>query len=236
MRARYARLNEVTAAVSFPPVLLTMATAPLLLAAWLAHAPPNSTAVLVALSGAYLLSVSTGVGYAVAVAAGHPGVVAKASVGASIANILLTASLAPAFGVWGVLAGTVVALSGGAVAQMILVHRRFDLPASSYVGAVAPALRMHVILAAPVAVISYAHLVHGRAGQTVLFVLLSVGYLAACGIWAVRSGRLPEAITRRVGGVSWLRPDTRPARPAPELAVEPLTRATDHPVESVRNV
>ncbi len=218
VRARYARLNEVTAAVSFPPVLLTMATAPLLLAAWLKHAPPNSTPVLVALSGAYLLSVSTGVSYAVAAAAGHPGVVAKASVGASVANIVLTASLAPLFGIWGVLAGTVVALSMGAIAQMVLVHRRFDLPAASYVGAITPPLRTYLLLALPVAALSYAHVVRGRVAEAVLFVVLSVAYLAACGAWAVRSGRLPPAVTRRFARLRWLRPRSQPA---PPTAAEP---------------
>jgi O-antigen/teichoic acid export membrane protein len=206
VKARYARLTEVTATLSFPPVLLTIATAPLLLTAWLAHAPPNSGAVLVALSTAYLLAVSTGVGYAVAVAAGAPGVVAKASVGASLANIVLTASLAPLFGIWGVLAGTVVALSAGAIAQMLMVHRRFSLPTSLYVGAIAPALRIYVALAIPVAAIAYAGLVHGRGASAVLFVLLSLAYGIACASWAVRAGRLPHALTDRLPRVGWLRP------------------------------
>jgi O-antigen/teichoic acid export membrane protein len=242
VRARYARLNEVTAAVSFPPVLVTMATAPLLLAAWLAHAPPNSTPVLVALSGAYLLPVSTGVSYAVAAAAGQPGVVAKASVGASVANIVLTAALAPLFGIWGVLTGTVVALSAGAIVQMVLVHRRFDLPTASYLGAIAPALRTYLLLAAPVAALSYAHLVHTRAGEAALFVVLSIAYLAACGAWAVRSNRLPPAITRRFTRVRWLRPRARPESsvtepdtPSPGQPTEPGAPTPHAPSEPVRN-
>jgi O-antigen/teichoic acid export membrane protein len=206
VRARYLRLNQVTAALSFPPVLLTMATAPLLLAAWLSHAPPNSTAVLVALASAYLLGVSTGVGYGITVAAGEPGLVAKASVGTMVANIVLTASLAPVFGVWGVLGGTVVALSAGAIAQVVLVHRRYRLPATSYLGAIGPALRVYVILAAPVAVISYAHIVHGRAAQAVMFVALSLAYLGACMTWAMKAGRLPPTLTSRLPRVGWLRP------------------------------
>jgi O-antigen/teichoic acid export membrane protein len=206
LRTRYARLNEVTAAVAFPPVLLTMATAPLLLAAWLAHAPPNSTPFLVALSAAYLLPVSTGVSYAIAVAAGQPGVVAKASVGASIANIVLTAGLAPVFGIWGVLAGTVVALSGGAIAQTVLVHKRYDLPAASYLGAIVPALRTYALLAVPVAALSYSHVVHSRVGEALLFVALSIAYVAACMAWAVKARRLPLAVTSRVPRIAWLRP------------------------------
>ncbi len=205
VRPRYERLNEVTATLSFPPVLLAMATAPLLFAAWLAHVPPNSVAVLVALSGAYLLSVSTGVGYAVVVAAGEPGIVAKVAVAAAVANIVLTASLAPLFGIWGVLAGTVLALSAGAVVQMIMVHRRFSWPLSSYVAAIRPPLRIYALLAAPVAAISYTHLAHSRGAAALLFVLLSLAYLGACGAWAVRAGRLPAAVTSRLPRLGFLR-------------------------------
>jgi O-antigen/teichoic acid export membrane protein len=158
--------------------------------------------------------------------------VAKASVGASIANIVLTASLAPLFGIWGILAGTVVALSGGAVAQMVLVHRRFDLPAASYVGTIAPALRTYLLLALPVAALSYAHVVHGRVGQAVLFVVLSGAYLAACGVWAVRDGRLPPAITRRFARVRWLRPRPQAGPPTP---TEPVVAASGAPAEPVRH-
>jgi O-antigen/teichoic acid export membrane protein len=205
VRARYARLNQVTAALSFPPVLLAMATAPLLLSAWLARSPPNSPAVLVALASAYLPGVSTGVSYAVAAAVGQPGVVAKAAVGASVANILLTAGLAPVFGLWGVLAGTVVALSAGSLAQMVMVHRRFSLPFSSYLCAITPALFTYVLLAAPVAVVSYAQVVHRRGAEAALLVVLSVGYLGLCAAWAARAGRLPSALTGRFPRMALLR-------------------------------
>ena len=231
LRARYARLNEVAAAVSFPPVLFTMAAAPLLLTAWLAHAPPNSTPVLVALSAAYLLAVSTGVSYAVAVAAGHPGVVAKASVGASIANIVLTAGLAPLFGIWGILAGTVVALSAGAIVQTVLVHRRYDLPAASYLGAIVPALRTYVLLAVPVAALSYSHVVHGRLGSALLIVALSIAYLGACGGWALRSGRLPPSVAERISRPRWLHAHSNASPPAADAAVPPPSP----PAQPVRN-
>ena len=206
VRARYRRLNDVTATLSFPPVLLTIATAPLLMEAWLAHAPPNAVAVLVALSAAYLVGVSTGVGYAVAVAAGEPGIVARISTGAMIANIVLTVALAPVFGIWGVLAGTVVALSAGSIVQVVMIHRRYAFPAASYIGAVAPALRVYLALGAPIAVISYAHLVNGRGASALLFVALAIAYLSACTAWALRAGRLPAAVSSRFPQVGWLRP------------------------------
>jgi O-antigen/teichoic acid export membrane protein len=235
VRPRYERLNEIAATLSFPPVLLAMATAPLLLGAWLGHAPPNSIAILVALSAAYLLAVSTGIGYSIAVAAGQPSVVAKAAVGAAVLNIVLTASLAPVFGIWGVLGGTVVALSVGAIGQMLMVHRRLSWPVSSYFRAIGPPLRVYVLLTLPVAAISYAGLVHGRAASAGLFVSLSLSYLAACGAWALRAGRLPALITRRLPRVSWLQPPRRAEPAVPDTAVEPRARVRDRVTETVRN-
>jgi O-antigen/teichoic acid export membrane protein len=206
VRARYRRLLEVAVTFGFPPMLLTIASAPMLLDVWLSHAPPDSAGVLAALCGAYLLAVSTGVSYSVAVAAGEPGIVARASVGAAVANIILTVALAPLFGVWGVLAGTVVALSGGAIAQVILVHRRYELPLASYVGAVAPPLRAYALFAVPVAVICWSAPLHGRVVEGVVLVAVASAYALACAAWALRSGRLPGAITSRLPAFVRLRP------------------------------
>jgi O-antigen/teichoic acid export membrane protein len=206
VRMRYPRLNQVTAALSFPPVLLTMATAPLLLKAWLGHVPPNAVAVLVALDAAYLVGVSTGVGYAVAVAVGNPGIVARIATATMLANIALTVALGPLFGLWGVLAGTVIALSAGSLAQVITIHKRYSLPAATYVGAVGGALRVYVGLAAPIAVISFAHLARSRGVAVLLFVLLAVAYVGGCAMWALKTGRLPQAVGSRVLRMGWLRP------------------------------
>lgn len=198
VRERYGRLTLVTTALGFPPMLLAIATAPLLLESWLAHAPPDAVPVLVGLSVAYLLSASTGVGYGVAVAAGKPGIVARTSVGAAAANIVLTAALAPFFGLYGILAGTVVALTAGSIAQVVLVHRRFQLPAVAYRHAVGPALCVYAALAAPVAAFAYAVSLHNRGEEAIALLVLCVTYLIACGKWAGHAQRLPSVITRRV--------------------------------------
>jgi O-antigen/teichoic acid export membrane protein len=231
VRPRYERLTQVTATMAFPPVLLGMATAPLLLSAWLHHAPPDSVAVLVALSAAYLLAVSTGVGSGMTVATGQPGVIAKVAVSAAIANVILTASLAPLFGIWGVLSGTVVALSSGSAVQMVFVHRRFSWPVRAYFRAIAPPLGVYTLLAGPVAAVSYAHLVHGRAAEAVLFVMLATAYLTACGAWALRAGRLPATLAQRLRLVRRRSPSA-----VAEVAVEPRGHARDHAAERVTNV
>ncbi len=206
VKARYRRYTEIAAIIGFPAVLLAMATAPLLLRAWLHHVPPNSELVLVALCGAYLIAVSTGVGYGVAIAAGEPGIVAKTSVGTAVANIVLTAALAPIFGIWGVLSGTVVALTVGALAQVAYVHRHYRLSPRAYLDAVGPPLRAYVLLAIPVAVVSYSHLLESRAASIVGLLLVAGYYIIACLWWAWRTGRLPSAVANRLPRIGRLAP------------------------------
>jgi len=188
----------VASAVGFPRMLLAMATAPLLLAVWLGRVPPNATGVLVALTAAYLLAASTAPGFGVAIAAGDPGIVARTSIITAVANVILTIALAPAFGIWGVLGGTVLALSAGSIGQVVAVHRRFALPAGTYVDAVVPALRWYGILAIPVAAVCYGADVRGRGVQAVVLLTVAAAYLAACFVWALRAGRLPHAVVSRL--------------------------------------
>jgi O-antigen/teichoic acid export membrane protein len=198
IRGRYARLTEVTSASAFPPLLLVGALAPILLGAWLSNVPPYSTAVLAALSLAYIANVSTGVGYVLGAAAGDPGIAARAAAGTAVANLAFTAALAPVFGIWGVLGGTVIALTAGAFAQVVMIHRRFSLPLSTYFAAVIPALRTCIVLAVPVAALSYSGVITGRALQACAVIALSLVFTVVYGAWAVRTGRVPEGIRRRV--------------------------------------
>ncbi len=155
IRRRYRRLLTITASIGLPLLLLVAAIAPLLLMGWLSHVPRDAVAVLAALSLAYIANVSSGVSYVVGAAAGAPGIAARAATGTAVLNLALTAALAPLFGIWGVLAGTVVALTAGALAQVVMVHRRFELSLLDYRAAVVPTLVAGAVLAAPIAVISY---------------------------------------------------------------------------------
>lgn len=202
VRARYRRFNEVAAVIAFPGVLLVMALAPLLLRAWLAEPPPDSELVLLALCAAYLTAGSTGVSYGVAVAAGEPGIVAKTAMATAVVNLALTAGLAPLFGIWGVLSGTVVALTGGALGQVMFVHRRYDLTHASYLDAISTPLLRYFLYALPVAAVSYGGVIHGRAAAAVAVVALTVGYVLTCLRWAWRSDRLPAAVAQRVARLS----------------------------------
>ncbi len=128
----YARLTACTTALGVPVLCLTAALAPILIGAWLGDAPQHSAFVLAALSLAYVLSTTTGVGFSFAYAAGFPGLPAVSAVVTAAANVVSTAALAPAFGIWGVLTGTVIAFSAGALLQVLLVHRRLQMPLVLY--------------------------------------------------------------------------------------------------------
>jgi O-antigen/teichoic acid export membrane protein len=198
IRNRYARLTEISAAVGFPPLLLAAALAPVLLGAWLSDVPHYTTAVLAALSLAYIANVSSGVGFVLGAAAGDPGIAARTSAGTAVANLAFTAGLAPVFGMWGVLSGTVIALTGGALLQVVMIHRRFSVPLQSYFEAVMPSLKVCTLLGVPVAALSYSGFVTGRAPQAAAVVLLSLAYVMLYASWAVRAGRVPQSIGHRV--------------------------------------
>lgn len=201
LKRRYARLTEVAATLGIPVVLLTMALAPLLLHAWLGHVPHGSVGVLLGLCTAYLVAVSTSIGYALVMATGEPGLVARTASGAALANVILTVMLAPEFGLWGVLAGTVIALTGGALAQVVVVHRRYGLPRLAYTRAVLPALAFFGLSALPVAAIAYGAGHVPRGAAAVLLLGLAVAYMAVCSAWAARAGRLPKAFSGLVPGL-----------------------------------
>jgi O-antigen/teichoic acid export membrane protein len=197
IRRRYRRLLTVTVSIGFPPLLLVAAMAPLLLRGWLSHVPRDAAAVLAALSIAYIANVSSGVSYVVGMAAGAPQTAARTAAGTAILNLALTAALAPVFGLWGVLAGTVVALSTGALAQVVLVHRKFSLSLLDYREAVLPTLAAGTLLAVPIAAISYSGIVTNRALAIGTVLVMLVAYVVTYLRFALRTGRVPETVARR---------------------------------------
>jgi O-antigen/teichoic acid export membrane protein len=203
VRARYGRLAEVTVAIAFPSLWLTAAIGPLLLGAWLAQVPPDSEAILLVLSLAYLANVSSGVAYAMTAALGNPTIAASTSVATALLNIVLTAGLAPFYGLWGVLAGTAFALTAGAVAQVVMIHRAFHLQARAYWAAVISTTRVCLLLALPVFAVAYGNVITGRLSQALAVVILSLAYVTLYSIWAIRQRRFPRSLIARVPRFRW---------------------------------
>lgn len=196
----YERLTERSAALSVPVLVLGAALSPLLLRAWLGHVPTHGAVILIALSLAYIANTTTGVGYAVAYAEGLPGVPARAAIITAIANIVLTVSLTPVFGLWGTLAGTVVALTGGAIYQVVLLHHQLTIPMGRYWHGVLPAAALSASLAVPVVVVAALAGAAPRWQQASLCAVLAGLFCVAYAWLAARRGMLPNAVRERLPG------------------------------------
>ena len=198
VRAVYERWTQRSASLSVPILVLVAALAPLILGAWLGHVPPTSAFVLAALSVGYVVYNTTGVGYAVAYAYGFPGIPAKAAVYMAVANVVLTVAAAPLFGVWGVLSGTALAFTGGAICQVWLLHRRFDMPMAVYWRAVLPTFGLATLLAIPLVILSIAMSGQPRWAEAAAVCLGGAYFVAAYLYGAARLNTLPEALARRL--------------------------------------
>lgn len=194
----YERLTRRTTAIAVPILVLTAALAPLILGAWLGRDPSHSAFVIAALSLGYIVNTTTGVGFAVCYAAGYPGIPAKSAVTMAIANIVLTVSLAPLFGIWGVLSGTALAFTGGSFVQVWLLHKRLAIPLARYWRATLPTERLAAVLAAPVVACSVLLNDTGRGLQICAVCIAGASYLVAYTFLANRSGALPESVTKRL--------------------------------------
>ena len=194
----YERLTGRSAALAIPVLVFTAAVSPLLLRAWLGRVPVHGVVILVALSIAYIVNTTTGVGYATAYAEGLPGVPARAAIASAIANVALTVSLTPIFGLWGTLTGTVLALTAGAFYQVVLLHRELAIAMSRYWRGVLPAMVLSAGLATPVAVAAVISATAPRWGQAGLCFALGAAFSVAYVWLAARRGMLPDALSRRL--------------------------------------
>ncbi|HEY7255625.1 MAG TPA: lipopolysaccharide biosynthesis protein [Solirubrobacterales bacterium] len=145
----YRRYLKLTVGLSFPLFGVGCVTAPFLLVAWLHEVPDDSQTVLVFLSLAYAVTVTTGVGSTLAMAEGRPGLVAVYAVVAAGTNVGLTVALAPLFGLWGVLAGTVISAALGSLLFVRAYNGLHVLNWIDYLGAVLPAAGLCLVLSIP---------------------------------------------------------------------------------------
>jgi hypothetical protein len=78
--------------------------------------------------------------------------------------------------------------------QVAMVQRRFGLPTGAYARAVLPSLRLSLTLAAPVAILAYSGVVHGRALEAVTVVLVSAAYASVYLALSIRADRVPHRV------------------------------------------
>lgn len=209
-RDYYERYTLRSVSIAFPLFVASCIGAPFLFAAWLGEAPEEAASILVMLTVASFVNVSSGVAHTLTLADGRAGLVAATAGLSAAANLVLTVAFAPLFGLWGVLAGTVVAMTVAALVFLHRFHRLFDLSWRDYARAVGPPTAVALGLAVPFGAFD---LLVGSAPrerfEALGMLLLVVGpYGLAYWLVTSRLGYLPERLR-----APWVRP--RKATPAP---------------------
>jgi len=201
--AFFRRYTLLTVSLAFPVFTLSCIGAPFLLLAWLGETPENADAILVVLTVASFVNITSGVGSSIVLAAGQAGLVAWTGTFSAVSNIILTVALAPLFGLWGVLAGTVIAMSSAALLLMYRFHRSFEIPGRDYARAVMPPTVLSLGLAVPFVLFDLfvAPEPSTRLAALALLAAVSVPYATAYWLIASRLGYLPNRLT-----APWLRP------------------------------
>jgi len=196
----YRKYLRLSVGLAFPVFVVTCITAPYLLKAWLGETPGRGPLVVIFLTLGYFVSITTEVGRNVATADGDPGLVAQNSVIAASLNVALTALLAPLFGFWGVLVGTVIALSVGTMLFVVRYHRRYGAPMAVYWRSVLPPGALAWGLGIPFGAWG---LVNGapdsRASAAITLVLMAALYGGGYWVAASRLGFLPSRLSMPLG-------------------------------------
>jgi O-antigen/teichoic acid export membrane protein len=192
----YRRYTALSCATAFPLFIAASVSAPFLLVAWLGDVPGDAGLVVPILSAAYLVNITTGAATTLAVGAGQPGLAAVNSVQIAILNVLLTVALAPLFGLWGVVAGTAVALIIGSTVFNVRFLRLFELPERTFWESVRPPLGLAFGLAIPAAALALlVGLPEDRALAVALLAASMLSYLPPYWLLASRRGLLPEKLS-----------------------------------------
>jgi O-antigen/teichoic acid export membrane protein len=182
--------------VSLPIFALTALVAPFLFTVWIDRPAEGVIAILIALNAAYAVNIMTGVPSTLSLADGRPGFVSRNSLAMAALNLALTLALAPFFGLAGVVAGTVIAVSSISAVFVVSFARSYGLTASDVRDAILPSTLLAAAVAIPFVpvVVATHHLGSGRLAAAGLLVAFSVGYGAI--YWPLASwiGVLPEQL------------------------------------------
>lgn len=205
--AMYRRYTLRSCAVAFPLFTVTSVTAPFLLIAWLKTAPGDAELLVPFLTLAYFVNITTAVGSTIAIGAGHPGFASANSVLIAVLNVVLTVALAPLFGLWGVVAGTFLAVTAGSLIFNVRFLRLFALPPRDLLAAIVPTGSLALALAIPPAALALAVGVpSGRPSALFWLAIAGAAYVVPYWLIATRRGYLPSRLEfpplRRRGSVA----------------------------------
>ena len=201
--ALYRDYTRKSLSVGLPLFGIACVTAPYLLPAWLDETPADSVPVLVLLAVAWFVNMLTAVPYVLLQSDGRPGLTASTTLLMAALNVAFTVALAPLFGLWGVLGGTIAAVTVGTIVLLVRFHRIYDSPLDDLLSSAGPPIALVVGLAAPFALWYLLPGTDAPDDRAIGFAGLAVSgllYTSAYWVAASRLGILPAKLTlRRVG-------------------------------------
>jgi O-antigen/teichoic acid export membrane protein len=128
----YRRYTARSLAVALPLMTFCCVSAPALMTAWLGDVPQHAIEIFVLLTAANAVNLTTGVAFSISLGEGKAGMIAAVS-GITVGlNVLFTVALTPLFGLWGVIAGTMIAIVGGCTIFLVHFHRSHGIPRADY--------------------------------------------------------------------------------------------------------
>lgn len=193
----FARYTVRSMAIGLPMFGALCVSAPYLIVAWLGQTPPDTAQIIVLLSVAFAVSMSTGVAMTLVVADGRPGMVAQTAALVVFLNVSATLVATPLFGLWGVLIATVATEITVSLIFMWRFHRRYALDGSAFLEAVSAPLGIAFVTAMPF-VLWYAIAAGTPSGRgpALLGVLATGGvYAVVCWLLESRRSMLPEKLS-----------------------------------------
>jgi len=111
-----------------------LGTSPLIVVAWLGRSYPDVTTITALIVVAYVVNNLTGVGTTVLAAVGTPRYESEYAVVGMVLNIAVTLALAPIYGLYGVLVGTVIGIALCSTYFLWRFHRVMGLSLWQYLG------------------------------------------------------------------------------------------------------
>jgi O-antigen/teichoic acid export membrane protein len=184
----YRRYTLRSCAIAFPLYTLVSVTAPFLLIAWLKTSPGDAALLVPFLTLAYLVDMTTGVGSTISIGAGRPGLPSGNALLVAAANVAFTLALAPPFGLWGVVAGTFLAVTIGALLFNARFLRLFELPVRDLLAGVLPPGALALGLGIPPAALALAVGIPGGRPSAILWLALATT-IYALPYWLIATRR-----------------------------------------------
>ncbi len=191
----FSRFLVRSCALAFPLFMVVAVSSPFLLIAWLGEAPGDAELLVTVLTIGYLINLTTGAGSTIAMGAGLPGMVSANSALVAGLNLVLTLALSQVFGLWGIVAGTVISVVFGAILFNVRFLKRFELRwRDFYEGVALPGLLAIGLAILPAIFTLLVGTPDGRPAAIVGLAAIVLAYGLPYWVIATRKDLLPEKL------------------------------------------